>query len=372
MIKALLKSGVRALPTPIRSQVLGYYGYRAKGRSLERMQNSLPYWDRMEKPEDKTLVRVGFVGAGTYARHHLAVLAALQNVSVNAILTTGSQRGQDLAAEHGISKQYTDREAFLTESDVDCFVIVASAWAITPVAMDCLATAKPVLIEKPAGVSPEETSELVAQAEKHETYGMVCMNRRFYSVVEHGLATLATYGPIRGAILEIPERITAERQSQRLTEWDYNRFTFRNSVHGIDLLRYVLGDVKEVRSIARPHSPYAKAAASFGGVIEHEGGAMSTVLALWDTQLPWRLTIIAANGRLRFAPFEQGWFINEKGVEIPIRMDEIDTTFRAGVYAQDLHFIEGVRRGKKPALPACLLPDALKTNILIGQLYGEG
>ncbi|NOZ71207.1 MAG: Gfo/Idh/MocA family oxidoreductase [Chloroflexi bacterium] len=372
MIKSLLKAGIHTLPGPIRRQVLDYYGYVSKRRSLERLQNTLPYWERREKQGDKPPVRVGFVGAGNYARHHLKVLNALQNVSVEAILTTGSPRGRAVADEYGIPYLFTDRQAFLAERDVDCYVIVASAWAIKPVAMDCLAKAKPVLLEKPAGVSPEETAALTQQAKRYGTYGMVCMNRRFYSVIEHGLATLATYGPIRGAILEIPERITDERQSQRLTEWDYDHLAFRNSVHGIDLLRYILGDVKEVHSIARPHAPYANAAASFGGVIEHEGGGVSTVLALWDTQLPWRLTLIAENGRLRYAPFERGWFVNEKGVEIPIRMDEIDVSFRSGVYAQDLHFIESVRRGKRPTLPACLLSDALKTNSLIDRLYGGG
>ncbi len=372
MIKSALKAGVRALPGPVRRPILDYYNFLSKRRSLERMQYALPYWERREQPGDKPLVRVGFIGAGNYARHHLKVLRALQNVSIEAILTTGSPRGRAVAAEYGVTDLYTDRDAFLSEVDVDCYVVVVSAWAIKPVVMDCLATGKPVLLEKPAGVSPEDTAELAEQAEKHDTYGMVCMNRRFYSVIEHGLATLATYGPIRGAILEMPERITDERQSRRLTEWDYDHFAFRNSVHGIDLLRYILGDAREVQSIARPNVAFANAGASFGGVIEHEGGAMSAVLALWDTQLPWRLTVIAENGRLRFAPFERGWFINEKGVEIPIRVDEIDTAFRAGVYAQDLHFIESVRRGRKPTLPASLLPDALKTNVLIDRLYGGG
>ncbi|NOX63180.1 MAG: Gfo/Idh/MocA family oxidoreductase [Chloroflexi bacterium] len=372
MIKPLLRTGIRVLPGPIRRPVQDYIRYVSKRRSLERMQNALPYWERREQPGEKPLVRVGFIGAGNYARHHLKVLNALNNVSIAAILTTGSPRGRAVAEEYGVSNLYTDRDAFLSEVDVDCYVVVVSAWAIKPVAMDCLATGKPVLLEKPAGVSPEDTAELVEQAEKYNTYGMVCMNRRFYSVIEHGLATLATYGPIRGAILEMPERITDERQSRRLTEWDYDHFAFRNSVHGIDLLRYILGDVKEVHSIARPNVAFDNAAASFGGVIEHEGGAMSAVLALWDTQLPWRLTLIAENGRLRYGPFERGWFINEKGVEIPIRADEIDTAFRAGVYAQDLHFIESVRHHKQPTLPACLLPDALKTNILIERLYGGG
>jgi predicted dehydrogenase len=66
-------------------------------------------------------------------------------------------------------------------------------------------------MEKPAGVSAAETAELERQARRNNTFGMVCMNRRFYSLIEHGLACLADCGPLRGAMLEVPHAITAEQ-----------------------------------------------------------------------------------------------------------------------------------------------------------------
>ncbi len=356
---------MKVMPAPVRE----YYSYTSKQRSLQRSQDNLPFWERREGEEEKPVVRVGFIGAGDYAQHHLKVLSALRNVQLASILTTGGPRVQEAASKYGIQRLFTDRGAFLAQDDVDCFVVVVPAGVIHSVASEALGTGKPVLLEKPPGVSPEQTAGLVEQARAHNTYGMVCMNRRFYSVLEHGLAALATYGPIRGATLEVPEQISAERQSQRLTEWDYDHFAFRNSVHAIDLLRYVLGDVAEVHSIARPNALYKNAAASFGGVIEHDTGALSTVLALWDANRSWRLTVIGEHGRLVLEPFEQAQLLTERGLPIPIKPDPIDQDFRAGVYAQDLTFIESVRRQRKPGLPACLLPDAYQTNQLIAKLY---
>ncbi len=338
---------------------------------LEKKIASLPQWSRGEMPGEKSMVRIGFIGAGNYARNHLNVLSHLHNVKIASILTTGNQRVQEVAQKYDIDRVFSDENAFFDYNDVDCYFIVASAYKVKDIALNCLSTKKPVLLEKPAGMSAAETAELVEKADNNATYGMVCMNRRFYSVIEHGLAALAEYGPIRGVLLEIPEAITQDRKSGRLTEIEYDRFMFRNSVHGIDLLRYILGDVVDVKSISKSNKEMKFAGASFGAILEHEGGALSTVLALWDTPRIWRLRVIAEHAWLEFGDLEQGWFVHESEPEsrIPLPCDPVDVQFRPGVYAQDLHFLEAVRRHEQPFLPACLLPDAHKTNQLIEQIY---
>jgi predicted dehydrogenase len=226
-------------------------------------------------------------------------------------------------------------------------------------------------MEKPPGVSAAETAELVHQARQNGTFGMVCMNRRFYSVLEHGLARLADCGPLRGAMLEVPHAITAERQSQRLSEWDYDHFLVRNSIHGIDLLRYILGDPTRVHSLIWPNKKFKNAAASFSSLLEYERGVVASITDLWDTPQVWRLKVVAETGWIEFEPLEQGWFVNDKGQKTLLKIDPIDTEFRMGVYAQDLRFIEAVRQGQKPACPACLLPDALKSMTLAEQIGAD-
>jgi len=365
----------KILPSPVKARLRQRDQEEALLRGDEALKSkiaALPRWDRRESTEEKPLVRVGFIGAGAYAQYHLQVLSHLHNVQLASILTTGGPRVQTVASNYGIEKVFTDRDAFLAQDDIGCFVLVVPAHHIYNMAVEVLAAGKPVLMEKPAGLSSEETAALAAQAERHGTYGMVCMNRRFYSVVEHGLAALASYGPIRGAVLEVPEAISKDRQSGRLEEIEYERFMFRNSVHAIDLLRHVLGEVVAVKSLMRPNAAFNNAAASYAGVIEHRGGALSTVLALWDSPRIWRLRVIAEHAWLEFDNLENGWLVTEQESEtrLPLPKDPVDREFRAGVYAQDLHFLEAVRRRERPLFPACLLPDAYQTNRLIEAVYG--
>jgi predicted dehydrogenase len=320
-----------------------------------------PGWSRSEAPGPKKPVRVAFGGAGRYAQHHLKALTAYENVEVTTLLTTGGTRGVETAEEYGIRRQLTDLDAFAALEDIDCFVLAISIEAMHHVASACLASGRPVLIEKPPGVTSAQTEELIAVARKAGTWGMVAMNRRFYSVVEHGLAALADLGPVRAAMLEIPQPITSDRMSRRLTEFDYDHYYVRNSIHGVDLLRYVLGEPRRVHAFPWANAEYGNRAASFAAVVEFGDGVSATVMDAWDTPSVWRLKVVAEQGWVEWEPFERGWVADSRGTKYPIRVDDVDVSFRPGIWAQDLHFVEAVRAGRRPPLPASTLEDALKT-----------
>jgi predicted dehydrogenase len=284
------------------------------------------------------------------------------------MLTTGGSRAQSAAERFGIKQLFNDPESFFSFKDIDAYVVVVPVQFIKSVSMQALSTGKPVLMEKPPGVSAHDTAELLECANRNRTFGMVCMNRRFYSVLEHGLAALADCGPIRGITAEIPQPITAERQSRRLSAFVHDHFFIAASVHGVDLVRYVLGDPLHVHSLVNLNADKNNAGASFASILEYPSGVVATITDLWDTPEVWRAKIIAEMGWIEFEGLERGWFVNSGGEKTPIMRDRVDLEFRPGVYAQDLHFIEAVRRGKPPLLPACLLPDAHKTMDLMERI----
>jgi len=387
--KRTLKAGYHAfgwvLPARVRREFRTYRQFRRMGGqppapapapagipAATAVATAPYYWERRERPGvDRPAVRVGLVGAGNYAQHHLKVLADLDRVTVTALLTAGAARGQATAARYNIPLVTQDRGQFVQRDDIDCFVVVASARYMHEITLDCLATGKPVLLEKPPGITALETASLVQQALAHHTFGMVCMNRRFYSVLEHGLAALAWAGPIRGAVMEFPLAFTSDRQSRRLAEWDYEHYYMRNAIHGVDLLRYVMGDPLAVHSLAWPNEAYAGAAASYAALLDYGQGVTATVVDLWDTVQRPRLHVVAESGWLEFEPLEAGWFISEHQDKLALRPDPVDVEYRPGVYAQDLHFINSVRRGVAPARPACLLPDAYRTMQLMERIQAN-
>lgn len=381
-MKELLKRNYNALkpvlPKPLRREIEGYVNYRRKSRQADAQQATKPplkhnsaFWERRETPgADTKQIRLGVIGAGQYAQHHLRALTALENVEIAALYSTGAPRAQETAARFHIPFLSSDLNTFLAQ-DVDAYVVVASAQFLYSVGMSCLATGRPVLLEKPPGANAGETRSLAEQAERFKTFGMVCMNRRFYSALEHGLAVLSYWGPIRGLMMEIPQQITQDRHARRLSDWDYEHYFVRNSIHGVDLVRYILGDPLRVHSLAHENTEIRNAGASFASILEYERGLVATIVDLWDTPQVWRLKVIAEGGWIEFEPLERGWHVKNGREKQVIMPDPIDQEFRPGVYAQDAHFVRAVRQGRKPALPACLLPDACKTMELMEQIRGN-
>jgi predicted dehydrogenase len=354
----------------VREELLGHWAFhqmRRRGRA--------PYWERRQPPEPgRSRVRLGFVGAGRYAQNHLKALHALDGVELAALLTTGGPRAQKAAAEFGIGRVLQNADEFFALPGIDAYVVVVPPEFIKGLSLKALRTGKPVLLEKPPGVGVADAEELVACAAQHGTFGMVCMNRRFYSVLEHGLAHLAECGPIRGMIVETPQQVTLDRQSGRVSAFDHEHYFARMSIHGVDLVRYVLGDPARVHSLARPNAEFLHAGASYAAILEYPRGVVATVTDLWDTPHVWRVKIVAEQGWLELEPLEHGLMataareVHGGCHKAEVRVDPVDVEFRAGVYAQDLAFVEAVRAGKPPSLPACLLPDAVGTMKLMERI----
>src|SRR6266852_3800208 len=112
-------------------------------------ETPLPQWTRSERPGPKPTVRVGFVGAGRYARQHLKTLRSYEAVEIAALLTTGGPAAAKIAPKFGVERLFTDIDEFVAQDDLDCFIVVVPPLVMVEVASRCLAAGRPVLLEKP-------------------------------------------------------------------------------------------------------------------------------------------------------------------------------------------------------------------------------
>ena len=132
-----------AIPRGARDWLVRTYITYSKKKNLDAITEALPYWERQVRFKDLKPVRVGLVGAGSYARYHLEVLSSLPGVEISSILTTGNPRVTDVADRYNIKAIYTDQAQFLDQDEVDCFFVAASAHAVKPVSQACLAKGRP-------------------------------------------------------------------------------------------------------------------------------------------------------------------------------------------------------------------------------------
>jgi predicted dehydrogenase len=312
-------------------------------------------------------LKVGVIGAGFFAEKHLEVLTALEDVEVAALCSSGHPRIHALAERFKVERAYTDLERMFDEVSPDAVFVLVNVTRMVEVASACLKRRVPTLLEKPPGLSAAEARGLRDLAAAHECLNMLGLNRRFYSVMRHAREAIMEVGPLVSVLVEAPERLWEYKTGAHPQEV-VKGLLFANGIHSIDLLRYFGGEVKKVHAFSGRWEEEQKN--SFGALMRFESGAMGQYIANWMSPGGWSVTLYGMNRRVLLKPLERGVLIGRSGAETPLPVDEVDTLFKPGLYAQDRYFLDCVREGRKVSYPAADLADAVKTMELIEAIAG--
>ncbi len=110
-------------------------------------------------------LRVGVVGLGAMGAEHVVALSEhVPGARVVAVHDAAARRAQEVAATVG-ARVAASAEALVADAEVDAVVVASPDHTHAPLTLACLAAGKPVLCEKPLGVSVAETAEVLAAEE---------------------------------------------------------------------------------------------------------------------------------------------------------------------------------------------------------------
>jgi predicted dehydrogenase/threonine dehydrogenase-like Zn-dependent dehydrogenase len=133
-----------------------------------------------EQTQPTKAIRVGFIGAGNYARAYL--LPALQSDARVHFVSIANARGisaKRAAEEFGFARCTTDAYEVLRDADVNAVFIAARHNLHGPLAAEALAAGKAVFVEKPLCLNEAELARIIAAHEATHAPLMVGHNRRF-------------------------------------------------------------------------------------------------------------------------------------------------------------------------------------------------
>ena len=158
------------------------------------------------------------------------------------IPATGTRRGlrpqpdraREFCSEFGFARAYSDIEAPLSRRGVDGCVCVLPMERIVDLAVMLLERKIPSVIEKPLGVTPEESERLADVARQTGTPHMVSVNRRFMPYLNQAKSWASSIGPLQYV------RATQIRHAR-----DEPDFIWSTAIHVLDALRHVAGEVAE-------------------------------------------------------------------------------------------------------------------------------
>ncbi len=302
--------------------------------------------------------RVGIVGAGAIAGHHLRAMRATGLVEPAGLTSRTRERAEGLAREFEVPLVTDSLDELVETARPDALMLFVSAENMAAVASDVMRFGLPLFIEKPAGLSPEENAALAERAERMGVRAMVGFNRRFYSVFHKGLAVIRDAGPLLGVFVEGHERFWRVRDAGAYPESVMDAWMFANGVHTVDLLRFFGGEALVVRSVV--HSHRERHGDQFAAVMELESGAIGEYVAHWYSPGGWRVVLYGDGVTVEFRPLEEARWTGTDFQTHAIEPDQSDADCKPGFAGQLEAFATLVREGRLE-WPAQDLEGSLRT-----------
>ena len=301
-----------------------------------------------------TDIRVGIVGCGDRGRGHMRVLQTFDDVELAAVCDPFAASRDQAGTEFEIARRYKTVEAMLDAEDLDAAIVATPAHLNAPSALSCLARGIDTLLEKPPGLSLDETHALKEAAAQSGARGMVGWNRRFDPHVNRVRREVGTRGPIYQLVGQFHKSMSSIIASGRFPEQVMDNFLFETPIHSIDLVRHLAAaSVAEVHSYVRRVSAYKDVHAA---LVIFENGCVAQISANCTTDA--RLERYEIHGRGISAYLEGirgGEFVCD-GERRPVEPEGPDST-----HAQARYFVNCVKESRPIAAPAADLDEAVAT-----------
>ena len=255
-------------------------------------------------------MKYALIGCGRIATNHIK--AVLNNkLDMVAVCDVKPEAMEALLAKHGLEKdssihRYTDYREMIATEQPELVGIATESGIHAEIALYCIEHGVNVIIEKPMAMSMEDADAIVAAAEQHHVKVCACHQNRFNPAVqatrkalEEGRFGRLSHGSIhvrwnrnKGYYDQAPWRGT----------WAQDGGCMMNQcIHGVDLLRWMMGDdIEEVTAYtANLNHPYIEAEDLGMALIKFSNGSYGMIegtVNLYQKNLEETLYLIGEKG----------------------------------------------------------------------------
>lgn len=315
-------------------------------------------------------VRIAFIGAGSHANAvHYPSIASIPEAEIVAICDINSDRLHKTSDKYGVKNRYLDYKDMLEKEEIDAVYLIMPPHQLYDIAIDCLSSGHNLFIEKPPGVSLQQTRSLAWYASKEGCRTMVGFNRRFIPLMRLCKGLVEERSAINQCVSTFYKNIASEAPPYYRGAVDV---LTSDVIHAVDTLRWMGGgEVRKVYgSVRKLFTDYYN---SFNALVCFEDGAIGFLMSNWMAGARVHTFEMHGKGISAFVnPNEKALIYADNKPE-----PKIISTYEAaggsrdfhvyyGFYQEDKHFIDCIIRDEEPE--TCF-KDAVKTMELIDLIY---
>lgn len=286
-------------------------------------------------------------------------------------------------------KHYLDYKEMLKQESPDLVSIATESGNHAEIAIYCIENGVNVIIEKPMAMSIEDANKIIAASEKYNVKVSACHQNRFNVAIQELRKAIegGRFGKISHGSINV--RWNRNKgyydQAKWRGTWAQDGGALMNQcIHGIDLLRWMMGDeIEEIYGVTRQHFHNYLEAEDVGmAVIKFKNGAIGTIEGttnVFPKNLEETLYIFGETGTVKIGGTSTNnidvWDFADESEEDQKNKDLKEVT--SNVYGNGhtslfADVIDAINNDRKPYVDAVAGRNALEVVLSIYKSQKEG
>lgn len=258
-------------------------------------------------------MKYALIGCGRIATNHIK--AVLNNqLELVAVCDVVPEHMESLLAKHGLEKdtsikRYTDYKKLLDENQIELAAIATESGLHAEIALCCIDHGVNVIIEKPMAMSIQDADEIIKRSTKMGVKVSACHQNRFNIAVQELRQALEAgrFGRLSHGSIHVRWNRNQDYYTQAPWRgtWEQDGGALMNQcIHGIDLLRWMLGnEIEEVYGVTKQQfHDYLQAEDIGMAVVRFKNGAVATIEGttnVYPQNLEETLYLFGENGTVK-------------------------------------------------------------------------
>lgn len=224
----------------------------------------------------------GIIGCGAISHMHAGAVREIEKAELIACTDVNEKSLNSFSEQYGITP-YDDYKKMLADDRVDAVCICTPSGLHKKFCIDAADAGKHIVVEKPMALTTEDCDEIIEACEKNCVKLEVISQNRFKeafrfvkSLVEEGKLGKVVSADIYMKYYRSPEYYGA---SNWKGTWamDGGGALMNQGIHGVDILLYIMGDVKSVFGYARTLARDIEVEDTASAVVEFKNGALGVI-----------------------------------------------------------------------------------------------
>jgi predicted dehydrogenase len=260
------------------------------------------------------LTKWGIIGPGNIAHTFVNDLPFINSPQeVTAVLSHTSQSAYEFAKEFSIPDYYSNLNEFLNNKNIDAVYIASPHPQHFEQAMACIENKLPVLCEKPMTINAEQCEQLIAAAQKNNTFLMEGMWIRFLPSIKQTLSLIeqGVIGKITSIRASISYKAPHEPDNRYFDPELGGGSLLDLGIYPVFLSLLLLGNPCSVKAIGKLSEEGVDEACSI--LLHYKDGAHATLESSLVSTLQIPAEIVGEKGIIKIL---NSWYEKASGIEL--------------------------------------------------------